>query len=156
MRTLFVRTLFLLALVALARPVVAQTTPVSSETPGTPVGPPPNGTPAAGTPASPGTHAPASSAASAVGVCTISGPVLTPSDFGVPAGQPVADVSTTLLADGRIRMYAFAQGQGIRSAVSVSQDGLSLLPEVGARLADGAGMPRIVGGPVGGYRLFFT
>ena len=53
-------------------------------------------------------------------------------------------------------MYAFAQGQGIRSAVSVSQDGLSLLPEVGARLADGAGMPRIVGGPVGGYRLFFT
>ncbi len=135
----------------LAAPVFAQTPATPTPPPAT--GAPPLGTPPAGTPATPGTHAPA--AATATGVCTISGPVLTPSDFGVAAGQPVADVSTTLLADGRIRLYAFAQGQGIRSAVSVSADGLSLVPEAGSRLPDGTGMPRIVGGPVGGYRLFF-
>lgn len=150
------------AALCLAAPALAQyddygpstTTPSPTPPPATgepPMGTPPSGTP--GTPTTPGTHTPTTT--SAVGVCTISGPVLTPTDFNVAAGQPVADVSTTVLADGRIRIYAFAQGQGVRSAVSVSADGLSFVPEAGARLADGAGMPRIVGGPVGGYRLFF-
>ncbi len=152
--------------VALVVPVAAQIPATPSTQPaGTPTTAP-DGTPAtpstqpAGTPttAPDGTTltpgAPAASA-SATGLCEISGPVLSPADFNVEAGQPVADVTTTMLPDGRIRIYAFAQNQGIRSAVSVAPDGLSFVPEAGARLPDGAGMPRIVGDPIGGYRLFF-
>ena len=89
------------------------------------------------------------------GACTIVGPLLGPSDFGVAAGQPVADMSAIVLPDGRIRMYMFAQGKGIVSAVSVSTDGASFTAESGVRLPDGSGMPRVVANPAGGYRLFF-
>lgn len=153
-------TVLLLVYLAWAGPAFAQnddySTPPSTSTPTPPpaTGEPPMGTPPAGTPA---TSTPASTAAaSATGVCTISGPVLTPADFGIAAGAVLADVSTTILADGRIRMYAFGQGRGVVSAVSVSPDGLSFVPEAGSRLPDGSGMPRILGDPVGGYRLFFT
>ncbi len=159
-----IRAAVMCAALCLAAPALAQyddygTPPSTTPTPPPATGEPPLGTPPSGTPGTPttpGTHTPTTTTSSATGVCTISGPVLTPTDFNVAAGQPVADVSTTILADGRIRIYAFAQGQGIRSAVSVSADGLSFVPEAGSRLPDGNGMPRIVGGPVGGYRLFFT
>ncbi len=77
---------------------------------------------------------------------------LKPSDFGVAAGEPVADVSAAILPDGRVRLYAFAQRQGIVSAIS--RDGLNFTPEPGARLPDGYGMPRIVT-IQNGWRMFF-
>ncbi|OFW14646.1 MAG: hypothetical protein A3F70_09240 [Acidobacteria bacterium RIFCSPLOWO2_12_FULL_67_14] len=91
----------------------------------------------------------------AAGACTIVGPLLGPTDFGVAAGQPLADASATLLPDGRVRMYIFAQGRGIVSAVSLTTEGVSFAPEAGTRLPDGAGMPRVVVNPSGGWRLFF-
>ena len=90
------------------------------------------------------------------GACTIVGPLLGPADFGVAAGQPLADASATLLPDGRVRMYIFAQGRGIVSAVSLTTEGVSFAAEAGARLPDGSGMPRVVAHPAGGWRLFFT
>ena len=56
---------------------------------------------------------------------------LQPSDFGVAAGLPVADVSAVKLPDGRWRIYAFAQNQGIVSAIS--NDGLIFKAENGVR-----------------------
>ena len=92
----------------------------------------------------------------AAGACTIVGPLLSPTDFGVAAGQVLADASSVLLPDGRLRMYIFAQGRGVVSAVSVSPDGTSFVPEAGNRLPDGSGMPRAVVNPSGGWRLYFT
>ena len=91
----------------------------------------------------------------AAGVCTIVGPVLSPSDFGIAAGLPVADTSAVLLPDGRVRQYTFAQDRGIVSSVSVTTAGLSFVAEPGERLPDGSGMPRAVAKPGGGWRLFF-
>jgi len=91
----------------------------------------------------------------AAGACTIVGPLLGPSDFGVPAGQPVADATAAALPDGRVRLYMFAQGKGIVSAVSVTAQGASFVPEPGTRLPDGSGMPRVVANPAGGWRLYF-
>ncbi len=93
---------------------------------------------------------------SAAGGCTIVGPVLGPSDFGVPAGQPVADVSALRLADGRIRLYVFAQSRGIVSAVSLTPEGTAFAVEAGSRLPDGSGMPRAVALSDGRVRLFYT
>ena len=90
------------------------------------------------------------------GACTIVGPLLGPSDFGVPAGQPVADATAALLPDGRVRLYMHAQGRGIVSAMSLTADGASFVAEAGTRLPDGSGMPRIVVNPSGGWRLFFS
>lgn len=78
---------------------------------------------------------------------------LQPSDFGVASGLPVADVSAVRLPDKTWRIYAFAQNRGIVSAVS--EDGLSFTPEAGERLADGAGMPRIVKLDDGSFRIYF-
>ena len=91
----------------------------------------------------------------AAGACTIVAQLLAPSDFGVAAGLPLADTSAVLLPDGRVRMYMCAQGVGFVSAVSVGTDGASFIPEAGARLPDGSGMPRAVATPDGGWRPFF-
>ena len=91
----------------------------------------------------------------AAGVCTIVGPLLSPADFGVAAGLPLADTSAIRLIDDRVRMYMFAQNRGIVSAVSVTTEGVSFFPETGLRLADGAGMPRVVARAEGGWRLFY-
>jgi hypothetical protein len=88
--------------------------------------------------------------AGAAGACTIAGPVLGPTDFGIAAGQPLADGSAVLLPDGRVRMYIFAQGRGIVSAVSLTTEGVSFAAEPGNRLPDGSGMPRAVVNPDGG------
>ena len=93
--------------------------------------------------------------ASAAGACTIVGVMLGPSDFGVAAGLPLADTSAVLLEDGRVRMYMFAQGRGIVSAVSLTTEGVSFVAEEGERLPDGSGMPRVVAAPTGGLRLFY-
>ncbi|MFZ4515621.1 MAG: hypothetical protein ACOYN3_04850 [Acidimicrobiia bacterium] len=77
---------------------------------------------------------------------------LQPSDFGVPAGQPVADVSVIQLPDGSVRAYVFAQGKGIVSATS--KDGITFTPEPGVRLRDGNGMPRAMRQPDGSLLLF--
>ncbi|MBM3779284.1 MAG: hypothetical protein FJW23_13790 [Acidimicrobiia bacterium] len=111
--------------------------------------------PAAPTP-SPGGPTPPAVPAAPVGVCTIVGPVLRPTDFGVPAGQPVADATAVRLADGRVRLYAFAQGLGIVSAVSLTPAGVSFVAEPGVRLPDGSGMPRAVVLADGRVRLFYT
>ena len=92
---------------------------------------------------------------SAAGACTIVGPVLGPTDFGVAAGLPLADASAVLLEDGRVRMYMFAQDRGIVSAVSLTAEGVAFVAEEGERLPDGAGMPRVVAAPTGGLRLFY-
>ena len=95
-------------------------------------------------------------APTAAGACTIVGPVLGPSDFGVATGQPVADVSAVRLADGRVRLYMFAQGLGVVSAISLGADGTTFVAEPGARLPDGSGMPRAVVLPDLRVRLFYT
>ncbi len=76
---------------------------------------------------------------------------LKPADFGVKAGEPLADVSVAQLPDGSVRLYAFAQNKGIVSAIS--RDGLQFTPEAGTRLPDGYGMPRILAMEKG-WRLF--
>ncbi|MCA9349235.1 hypothetical protein KC878_03820 [Candidatus Saccharibacteria bacterium] len=78
---------------------------------------------------------------------------LQPSTFGVTAGLPVADVSAIQLDNGSWRIYAFAQEQGIVSAIS--DDGLNFTAETGARLGDGAGMPRIIRLADNTYRMYF-
>lgn len=78
---------------------------------------------------------------------------LQPSLFGVQAGLPVADVSAIKLDNGNWRIYAFAQKKGIVSATS--KDGLEFTAEAGARLGDGAGMPRVMQLEDGRLRLYF-
>ena len=51
---------------------------------------------------------PTGAPAGAAGACTIVGPLLSPTDFGVAGGQVLADASSVLLPDGRLRMYIFA------------------------------------------------
>lgn len=92
----------------------------------------------------------------AAGACTVVGPLLGPSDFDVPAGQPVADATGALLPDGRVRLYMYAQNRGIVSAISLTSEGASFTPESGTRLPDGSGMPRVVPNPSGGWRLYFA
>ncbi len=108
--------------------------------------PPPSGPP----------QSPPGPPSGAAGACTIVGPLLAPSDFGIPAGQVLADTSAALLPDGRVRMYIFGQGRGVVSAISTAADGASFVAESGSRLPDGSGMPRIVVNPSGGWRLYFT
>lgn len=131
-----------LALVAFAWPAASE-----AQTPPVPSGPPPLGSPTEPT-------APAATASSAAGACEIVGPLLSPVDFGLPAGEVLADTSAVLLPDGRVRMYMY--GRGIVSAISVGTDGAAFVAEPGLRLPDGSGMPRIVAAPTGGLRLFFT
>lgn len=70
------------------------------------------------------------------------GVVLAPEDFGVAAGKPVADATAAQLSDGAVRLYVFAQDQGIRSALT--RDGRTFTVEEGARISDqGFGMPRV-------------
>lgn len=89
------------------------------------------------------------------GACTIVGPLLGPTDFGVPAGQVLADASAVRLDDGRVRLYMFAQARGIVSAISLTTEGVTFLPEAGTRLPDGSGMPRVVSRSDGGWRIFY-
>lgn len=147
-------------LLTIAGLVLASAGAALAQTPPPATGEPPLGTPPAGTPTTapdgtPLTPTTPGRMVQATGVCQIHGPVLTPTDFNVAAGLPVADMSAVVLEDGRIRLYVFAQGQGIVSATSITPEGLAFVADPGQRLGDGSGMPRIVRRPEGGYRLFF-
>ena len=87
-----IRAMVTLAALSLAGPALAQTydydTPPSTPSTPSPTPPPATGEPPLGTPGmptTPGTHTPAAPTAPAAGVCTISGPVLTPANFGIAA-----------------------------------------------------------------------
>ena len=88
-------------------------------------------------------------------ICTSHGVFLQPPAFGVAVGQPIADPTATVLDDGRIRLYAFAQGIGIVSAVS--DDGRVFAEEPGVRIAGTeAGQPRVWRLPDGRWRMYVS
>ena len=88
-------------------------------------------------------------------ICTSHGVFLQPPAFGVAVGQPIADPTATVLDDGRIRLYAFAQGIGIVSAVS--DDGRVFAEEPGVRMAGTeAGQPRVWRLPDGRWRMYVS
>ncbi len=91
------------------------------------------------------------------GVCSYTAIVLEPPRLGVEAnaGGVIADPSAVELSDGRIRLYIFAEGQGVRSAIS--NDGINFTDEPGIRVKEGdAGQPRVLLTEDGRYRLFTT
>ncbi len=84
------------------------------------------------------------------------GTILRPSDFGVTSG-PVADVTAIQLADGRVRLYLFAQGQGTRSAISTNAEGTTFTAETGMRSTTATwGQPRVLRLSDGRIRLYYT
>ena len=91
------------------------------------------------------------------GVCSYTAIVLEPPRLGVEAnaGGVIADPSAVELSAGRIRLYIFAEGQGVRSAIS--NDGINFTDEPGIRVKEGdAGQPRVLLTEDGRYRLFTT
>ncbi len=88
-------------------------------------------------------------------ICTSHGVFYQPPAFGVAVGQPIADPTATVLDDGRIRLYAYAQGIGIVSAVS--NDGRLFTEEAGVRIAGTeAGQPRVWRLPDGRWRMYIS
>ena len=88
-------------------------------------------------------------------ICTSHGVFYQPPAFGVAVGQPIADPTATILDDGRIRLYAYAQGIGIVSAVS--EDGRVFLEESGVRIAGTeAGQPRVWRLHDGRWRMYVS
>jgi hypothetical protein len=88
-------------------------------------------------------------------ICTSHGVFLEPPAFGVVIGEPLADPTTAVLDDGRIRLYAYAQGIGIVSAVS--DNGLTFTEEPGVRIPGiEAGQPRVWRLPDGRWRLYVS
>ena len=69
--------------------------------------------------------------------CTSLGLLFRPPAYGVELGQPIADPGVTMLADGRVRLYMFAQGVGIVSATS--DDGIAFTEDAGVRVPEGVG-----------------
>ena len=88
-------------------------------------------------------------------ICTTHGVFYQPPAFGVSVGQPIADPTAAVLDDGRIRLYAFAQGIGIVSAVS--NDGRVFAEESGVRIpGTEAGQPRIWRLSDGRWRMYVS
>ena len=88
-------------------------------------------------------------------ICTSHGVFFQPPAFGVAVGQPIADPTATVLDDGRIRLYAYAQGIGLVSAVS--DDGRVFTEEPGVRIAGTeAGQPRVWRLPDGRWRMYVS
>lgn len=83
----------------------------------------------------------------------ISEAILYPSLLGVNAGQPVADVSGVLMADGKLRAYVFGQNKGIEILETV--DG-KIFTRLGNAFGGdkGLGQPRVMKLNSGGYRMF--
>ena len=88
-------------------------------------------------------------------ICTSHGVFLQPPAFGVAIGQPIADPTAATLDDGRIRLYVYAQGIGIVSAIS--ENGRSFTEEPGIRIAGTeAGQPRLWRLPDGRWRMYVS
>lgn len=88
-------------------------------------------------------------------ICASHGVFLQPPAFGVAVGQPLADPTATVLDDGQIRLYAYAQGIGIVSAISI--DGRTFSEEPGIRIpGTEAGQPRVVRLPDGRWRMYVS
>ncbi len=88
-------------------------------------------------------------------ICTTHGVFYQPPAFGVAIGQPIADPTATILDDGRIRLYAFAQEIGIVSAVS--DNGRVFSEESGVRIpGTEAGQPRVWRLPDGRWRMYVS
>jgi len=88
-------------------------------------------------------------------ICTSHGVFLQPPAFGVAIGQPVADPTATTLDDGRTRLYVYAQGIGIVSAIS--DDGRTFTEEPGIRIPGlDAGQPRVWRLPDGRWRMYVS
>ncbi|MBA12832.1 MAG: hypothetical protein CL751_02610 [Chloroflexi bacterium] len=88
-------------------------------------------------------------------ICTSHGVFYQPPAFGVAIGQPIADPTATILDDGRIRLYAFAQEIGIVSAVS--DNGRMFSEESGVRIpGTEAGQPRVWRLPDGRWRMYVS
>ncbi len=69
--------------------------------------------------------------------CNSLGLLFSPPDYGVELGQPISDPGVTILNDGKIRLYIFAQGVGVVSATS--DDGIKFTQDPGVRLPEGIG-----------------
>ncbi len=82
------------------------------------------------------------------------GAAITPEGMGLPSGRSIADASAVLLDDGRVRLYFFAQKEGISCAVS--EDGIQFTPEATGLLHEGYGMPRAVRLEDGRIRMFVS
>ena len=87
--------------------------------------------------------------------CTSLGLLFRPPAYGVELGQPIADPGVTMLADGRVRLYMFAQGVGIVSATS--DDGIAFTEDAGVRVPEGiGGQSKPFRLPDGRLRLYST
>ncbi len=82
------------------------------------------------------------------------GPAITGEILGLPADRSVADSSAIVLEDGRVRLYYFAQKEGI--SCSISENGIEFIPEAMGLLHEGYGMPRVVRLEDGRIRMFVS
>jgi len=88
-------------------------------------------------------------------ICTSNGVFFQPPAFGVVPGEPLADPTATVLDDGRVRLYAYAQGIGLVSAIS--DDGRTFTEEPGVRIpGTDAGQPRVWRLPDGRWRMYVS
>jgi len=88
-------------------------------------------------------------------ICASNGAFFQPPAFGVAVGEPLADPTATVLDDGRIRLYAYAQDIGLVSAVS--DDGRTFTEEPGVRIpGTEAGQPRVWRLADGRWRLYIS
>lgn len=84
------------------------------------------------------------------------GTALSPSTFASD-GQQVADVTAVRLSDGRIRLFAYVNGEGVRTATSTNAKGTSFVADATLPIPwTMAGQSRVVS--LGGdrIRLFYT
>lgn len=114
------------------------------------------------TPAASASPAVAASPSSTGGFVDL-GRVLAPTDFGRPSGSIIGDPTGVLLADGRIRLFIYVEGQGVWSALSTDTTGTAFRVEGACTLIPDAatntmgtpwGEPRVI--PIaGGLRMFY-
>lgn len=122
-----------------------------------------NGTPASASNAGGATPTPSATAVPMSGSFVDFGRVLTPTDFGRPSTSIIGDPTGVLLADGRIRLFVYVEGQGVSSAISTDATGTAfrvegpctLIPHTATNtMGIGWGEPRVV--PIAsGLRMFY-
>ena len=95
----------------------------------------------------------AASSATAAKIFTSVGPVLTQDTFASTAKQ-VADPSAVRLPDGRVRIFAWVNPTGLRTATSTDQTGTTFVADATNPLPTMAGQPRVVRVDATSVRLF--